>query len=290
MLTSAVRDLHLRHPEEFVTDVRTPYPELWANSPYIRQLSQQEEDVETVECHNLLWASRSQLAFHAIHSFTNFFNEYFDRHTKPVWFKPELNLTDQEKEWVSQVHESTGEDSPFWIIATGDEKDNPLNLWPKERFQQVVDHFKDEVFFVQTGAHRKGPALEGVMDLRGKTDMRQLVRLVYHAQGVVSPPSLLMHLAAGVEVKEAMTANRPCVVLAGGSDPSHWHAYTNHQYIHPLGALKCCDQGGCGKTTLGGGDAEDENACLNRVENGPRCMDIIKTTEVIRAIEMYLQK
>ena len=39
-----------------------------------------------------------------------------------------------------------------------------------------------------------------VLDLRGKTDLRQLIRLVYHAQGVLCPVTLAMHLAAAVEV------------------------------------------------------------------------------------------
>lgn len=290
MLTSAVRDLHLCYPKEFVTDVRTHYPELWANSPYLRQLSQSEEDVETVDCINALWPDRSRQSFHAIHSFVHFFNEQLDQTIKPLWFKPEVNLTEQEKEWVSQVQERTGQDTHFWIIATGDEHDNPLNLWPRARYQQVVDHFKDEIFFVQTGLQRNGPALEGVLDLRGKTDMRQLVRLVYHSRGVVSPPSLLMHLAVGVELKESPSRNRPCVVIAGGSDPPQWNAYTNHQYIHPVGALRCCDNGGCRKTTLGKMDETDENACMNMGKEGPRCLEIIKPEEVIKAITMYRQR
>lgn len=289
MLTSAIRDLHLSYPGKFVTDVRTYYPELWANSPYLRQLSQWEGEVETVDCTNLLWADRSRLSCHAIHSFTHFLNEYLDQNIKPIWFKPEINLTEQEKEWVSQVHEKTGEDTPFWIVSTGDEKDNLLNLWPYERYQQVIDHFREEVFFVQTGLQGKEPALEGVLDLRGKTDMRQLVRLVYHSWGVITPPSLLMHLAVGVEVKESMPENRPCVVIAGGTDPPQWHAYTNHQYIHPVGTLKCCDNGGCGKTRLGNGKEADEQACVSMTERGPRCLDIIKPEQVIRAMEMYRQ-
>ena len=35
MLTEAARDLHRSHPGEFMTDVRTPFPDLWAHNPYI---------------------------------------------------------------------------------------------------------------------------------------------------------------------------------------------------------------------------------------------------------------
>ena len=38
-----------------------------------------------------------------------------------------------------------------------------------------------------------------VLDLREKTDTRQFVRLMYHADGVVCPVTFAMHLAAAVE-------------------------------------------------------------------------------------------
>ena len=73
------------------------------------------------------------------------------------------------------------------------------------------------------------PALRGVLDLRGKTDLRQLVRLMHHAQGVLCPVSLLVHLAAGVEGRPDRLMTRPCVVVAGGREPMQWEAYPRHQ-------------------------------------------------------------
>jgi hypothetical protein len=40
-----------------------------------------------------------------------------------------------------------------------------------------------------------GRRIIGAQIFRGRTDLRQLVRLVYHAQGVLCPVTLLMHLA-----------------------------------------------------------------------------------------------
>jgi ADP-heptose:LPS heptosyltransferase len=131
-----------------------------------------------------------------------------------------------------------------------------------------------------------------VVDLRGKTSLRQLVRLMYHAQGALSAVSVLMHLAAAVEAKPGMPKNRPCVVIAGGREPPHFTAYPHHQFIHTVGALKCCDDGGCWKSRtvkLGDGDVKDnpEELCLDVVGTLPRCMDMISSAEVIRRIEMY---
>jgi ADP-heptose:LPS heptosyltransferase len=63
----------------------------------------------------------------------------------------------------------------------------------------VVDHFRDRILFVQCGAsgdNRHRVRLNDVIDLVGKADLRQMVRLMYHAKGVVCPVTMFMHLAA----------------------------------------------------------------------------------------------
>jgi hypothetical protein len=118
--------------------------------------------------------------------------------------------------------------------------------------------------------------------------------LVYHAQGVLSPVSLLMHLAAAVPVKKGATKNRPCVVIAGGREPPHWEAYPHHQFIHTVGALRCCDNGGCWKSRtvpLGDGDAKDqpESLCVDVVNSLPHCMHMITAAEVSARIRSYFE-
>ena len=114
-------------------------------------------------------------------------------------------------------------------------------------FSDRIDQV-DGVELVGVLAEQLAQHVEGVVDLRGRTSLRQLVRLMYHAQGAISAVSLLMHLAAAVEVKPGMPKNRPCVVIAGGREPAHWEAYTHHQYISNNGALPCCKNGGCWKS------------------------------------------
>jgi len=157
----------------------------------------------------------------------------------------------------------------------------------------------------------------------GKTNLRQLIRLMHHAQGVLCPVTLHMHLAAAVPMRKGMPKNRPCVVVAGGREPAQWEAYPHHQYLHTNGALPCCDQGGCWKSRvvpLGDKDAKDEPGKLcthvvhlrdpgksfrrksnealpphawaeapGRVATDylPRCLDLVTVADVIRAIELY---
>ena len=192
-----------------------------------------------------------------------------------------------------------------------------------------MEAFAGRILFVQVGEQgHHHPALRGVLDLRGRTDLRQLVRLVHHAQGVLCPVTLLMHLAAAVPVamadgKSQMAKNRASVVVAGGREPSQWEAYPHHQYLHTNGALRCCDQGGCWKARvvpLGDGDGKDapENLCVDVVDLAtgrrargedwgrehaalfardgeaatgflPRCLEMISAEDVIRRIELYCE-
>jgi glycosyltransferase involved in cell wall biosynthesis/ADP-heptose:LPS heptosyltransferase len=295
MLTAAVRDLHGCYPGRFATDVRTPYPELWENNPYITPLADNAPDVQVIDCHYPLINQSNQTPHHFIHAFIHFLNEKLNLSIKPTKFRGDIYISDEEKEWASQVYELTGEDTPFWIIVAGGKRDYTVKWWARERYQEVVDHFRGKIQFVQVGSqgHYHSP-VKGTIDLIGKTNLRQLVRLVYHAQGVLCPVTSLMHLAAAVEVKRDSPKNRPCVVVAGGREPAQWEAYPHHQFIHTNGSLKCCADGGCWKARtlpLGDGDIKDrpENLCVNVVGALPRCMDMITARDVIERIELYFQ-
>jgi len=292
-LTAAVRDLHKCYPNQFITDVRTPCPHLWENNPFITSLDESAADVTVMDCHYPLIHQSNQAPYHFIHGFIHDLNERLKLSMRATAFKGDIHISELEKSWISQIHEMTGEDTPFWILVGGGKFDFTAKWWAVSRYQEVIDHFRGKIQFVQVGStEHHHPPLEGVVDLRGKTDLRQLVRLVYHSQGVLCPVTSLMHLAAAIEVKGGVPKNRPCVVVAGGREPSQWEAYPHHQYIHTNGALRCCDNGGCWKSRvvpLGDGDEKDrpENLCVDVVGNLPRCLDMITSETVIKRIEMY---
>lgn len=293
MLTAAVRDLHLNYPGRFVTDVRTSCPELWEHNPYLTPLRENDPDVSVIDCEYPLINRCNEAPYHCLHGFIDFLNQRLDLSIKPTVFRGDIHLSDEEKLWQSQVHERTGEDTPSWIVVAGGKFDVTIKWWDIRRFQEVVDHFRGKIQFVQVGDWQDyHPPLNGVIDLRGRTDLRQLVRLVHHAQGVLCPVTCLMHLASAVPGKAGQPSPRPCVVVAGGREPVHWEAYPAHQFIHTIGALPCCKTGGCWKCRtfpLGDGDKRDDpgDLCVNVVGNLPRCMDMITSGEVIRRIETY---
>jgi Glycosyltransferase family 9 (heptosyltransferase) len=315
MLTAAVRDLNLACPGEFAIDVRTPCPALWAHNPHLTRLSDEDAEAIHIHCDYPLIHHSNDRPIHFIHGFIDDLGEKLGVNVKPTAFKGDIHLAPEEKRWISQVQEVTRDALPFWIIVAGGKTDYTIKWWDPARWQEVVDCFRGRILFVQVGeAGHIHPRLDGVLDFRGRTNLRQLVRLVYHAQGVVCPVTALMHLAAAVEVKGGQPKNRPCVVVAGGREPVQWEAYPHHQFIHTNGSLLCCDNGGCWKSrtvAIGDDDEKDSSLCLDVIDlaNGerrrgdawgkhkdggirrllPRCMEMISPDEVVRRIEMYFR-
>ena len=293
MLTAAVRDLHRSYPNRFITDVRTTSMPLWENNPYLTPLEITDRELKIVDCRYPLFRESNHLPVHFLNGFIDDLNGKLGLEIKVTQFKGDIHLSNEEKILPSPILQLTGGHLPYWIIAAGGKFDITIKWWHFRRWQAVVDYFRDRIRFVQVGEEgHYHPPLEGVIDLRGKTTLRELIRLVYHAQGVLCPVTLLMHLAAAVETKPGAPKSRPCVVVAGGREAPHWAAYPTHQFIHTVGALPCCAEGGCWRmrtVPLGDGDDRDEkeNLCVDVVNGLPRCMDMITPEAVIERIELF---
>lgn len=312
MLTAAVRDLKKAHGDDFAVGVKTSCHHIWENNPYIVPLREDYPDVEVIKVEYPLIHKSNVAPYHFVHGYAQFLEEKLGVKIPLTKFSGDIHISDKEKGWISQVEE-LGYKGPFWIIMAGGKYDFTCKWWHPDRYQEVIDHFKGKITFVQVGEknHFHTP-LKGVIDLVGKTDLRQFIRLVYHSDGVLCPVTSGMHLAAAVPTKPGKPKNRACVVVAGGREPSQWEAYPHHQYLHTNGALSCCDNGGCWKSrcqTVGDGDKKDraENLCLYPVSvkpkiqlplfpkadkpvkklNIPKCMDMVSTEDVCNAIEKY---
>lgn len=316
VLTATIRDLHRAYPGRYVTDVRTPCPAVWENSPYITPIADDDTTARHIHCEYPLIHESNTAPYHFIHGYRQDLERQLGVTIKATESRGDIHLTDKEKGWISQVDEITGVGGTrFWIIVSGGKSDFTAKIWEQARYQEVVNYFgawgawadrikrpsggEARIQFVQVGeASHNHPPLSGVIDLRGKTDLRQLIRLVYHAEGVVCPVTSLMHLAAAVETKPGHNSHRPCVVVAGAREPAHWEAYPTHAFLHTCGCLPCAGAGGCWRSRvvpLGDGDEKDhpDRLCLRplKMASGqtiPQCMDMISSVDVIRAIERYL--
>jgi ADP-heptose:LPS heptosyltransferase len=308
MLTAAVRDLKIAHPEKFEIKVDTSCGALWENNPYISDFPNSEAD-DLIKADYPLIHKSNDSPYHFIHGFRKHLQQALDVHIPMGKFRGDIHVSSSEKSWYSQVEE-LGYKGKFWILMAGGKFDFTAKWWNPNFYQKVVDHFKGKIVFVQCGEKTHfHPPLKGVINLIGKTDMRQYVRLMYHSIGCVSPVTFGMHLCAAVESRHGLQ-NRPGVVLAGGREPAQWEQYPHHQFLSNNGALDCCDNGGCWKsrcTKVGDGDNKDNHdLCVYPVKTDvkqklfkddreerevfiAKCMNMISASDVIRAIETYYE-
>jgi ADP-heptose:LPS heptosyltransferase len=239
----------------------------------------EEFDVDYNDIQNSGWSGR-----HFSTAFYISLEEKLGVPIKQTSLLPMLFLSDTEKSWMNQVEEETGYRGKFWLINSGYKPDVPLKNWGLDNWQKVVDLLSDKIQFVQVGQLTDGhkqDALNGVIDLRGKTDLRQLIRLSYHAQGSVGHVSLLMHLMAAWE--------KPCVVVAGGREEFRWEQYQNHRYINTIGQLPCANFAGCWNSgRIEKKDGKEENKKCKSMSNGvAKCMAMIKPDQVANEVLLY---
>lgn len=114
--------------------------------------------------------------------------------------------------------------------------------------------------------------------MRGKTNIRELFRLIHKSQGVLSCVSFPMHVAAALE--------KPCVVVAGGREGTRWELYPSHRFLYTNGALDCCLYDGCWKSKVEE-CAHPVKAIDHLNQKQPLCMEMIRPEDIIRACELY---
>lgn len=303
MLTAAIRDLHLAYPGLFLTGVDTTVQPLFQHNPYISDIDRTAPDVVHMQCNYTDFIANSCASnTHFIHAFHDELERKLGLRVRLTKGKGDIYLSADERKWSSRIWEVLEADVPYWIIDAGRKNDFTSKLWAIDRFQAVIDAFPN-ITFVQIGAGSKDhyhPPLSGdnLINEIGKTDIRQFVRLMYHAAGVITPVSFPMHLCAAVEVHPKFTfRHRPCIVIAGAREPSSWEAYNTHSYLHNCGILPCSGNGGCWKSRverLNDGDKKDNDLCVKpvKLDTGqviPKCLDMISAKQVIDLVQQYVE-
>jgi ADP-heptose:LPS heptosyltransferase len=288
MLTAAVRDVHRASRGAYRIAVETACPALWENNPYLTPDALKDPAATRIDCGHppLLDRQGNALAGpprHYIESIHQLLESRLGHSVPLTRFAPDLHLSEAER------CEPPLELLPgYWVIVAGGKRDLTTKWWPAAHWQAVIDRFAGAIRFVQAGAAGdEHPRLGGVTDAVGRTTLREFVRLIAHAEGVVCGVTCAMHLAAAFD--------KPCVVVAGGREPVAWEQYPTHQFLHTIGQLPCCRTGGCWKARvvpLGDGDSDrDRNRCSfpTRIPGdwAARCMRMIRPEEVCRGIERF---
>lgn len=137
--------------------------------------------------------------------------------------------------------------------------------WYHSRFQELANRLRDclsSYTIVQIGVDNDMP-LKDVLDLRGKTSLRETAAIISQADCFIGISGLLSHLARAVDCRS--------VIIYGGREHSWQSGYISNENIEskvpcaPCWLWKDCD--------------------FDR-----KCMDIIEVEHVVEAVERVLSK
>lgn len=298
VLTALARDLKLTHPE-FEIDVDTTCGDLWRNNPHLTPglKKNTKPGIEFIKCQ--YGKGIREQNTETIH-FLSYFHRDFKEQTgldiplqHPI---PDLHLSQEERD-VSLI------DGRYWAVISGGKSDFTAKVWHTPKLQEVCNRIVDRlgVGVVQMGSTDTGhwhPPINNALRLVGQTNLRDMLRLIYHSDGVICGVTAAMHMAAAL--------GRPCVVFAGGREAWWWEAYVNenigfgpvasgklqvpHRFLHTIGLLDCCQAHGCWKNKVVKIN-EDNSLCKYPVQHPgqavPLCLDMLSADHVWEAVQSY---
>lgn len=274
MLTVAIRDLHKMYPGLIQTDVLSCYPEVFFNNPYITYHPKDGSvpilDLKYDKARDKL----APLGYHFSSVFIYIINELYDLKVMKTSMRPDIYLTKNEKSDI--ILERLRIKKPYWLINSGVKNDIPIKGYPPAMWELVIDDLKSAgLNLYQVGSkNHLHPRHNKIRSLIGQTEnLRDFFSLVYHSEGSIGHVSMHMHVAAAF--------NKPCVVVAGGREDHMWEAYPDHSYLHTIGELDCCKDGGCWIST-----AQD---CKNRCDRSPyaQCLAMISPDKIVNEVLKY---
>ncbi len=171
--------------------------------------------------------------------------------TGPVELRPYIFLTPAElaagKLGENQVAlQSTGMAAPFAMLN---------REWYPQRFQELCAQLRSDVRVVQVGS-ATDMKLEGAIDLRGKTDLRQTAAVLANSLVFIGLVGFVMHLARAVDCRS--------VIIYGGREKPALTGYVANKNLY--------SQVRCAPCWL-------RNAC----EFNRKCMEMITVDHVIAA-------
>lgn len=287
VMTASIESLCKKHPNKYQIGVQTPCNAIYYHNPFVDN-TLDRKNARVIEMEYPLIHQCNQRLVHFMQGYTEFLGNVLGVDLPLLVNKPGLYLSSEEKKWTNQVAESTGYKGKFWLIQSGTKNDYTTKGYGYSNYQQVVDMLYGRVQFVQVGEkHHNHRPLDKTINLIGKTDTRQLIRLAFHAQGAITGVSFLHHIMAAF--------SKPCVTLASGMEPKCWEIYNTGVYLSSHGMLSCCRRSSCWKSRvvpLNDDTKHDKSLCEMPIvgDNGdviPKCLAMIPPELVVKHVEDY---
>jgi hypothetical protein len=301
-MTACVRDLALAYPGRYDVHIAGSCSSLWENNPHVAGIwgPAPPRGMQTYRLSYLAALRESGLRrLHLLTAFHRDLGAKMGLHVPVLRAKGDLHLD----EWHRRNRPVPGR---YWYLVAGGKSSIPTKIWAVGHYQRVVDLLGAEgISVVQDGATHPGHRhfdLGGVVSFVGKTTLRDVLWLIYHADGVICPVTFMMHVAAALD--------RPCVVIAGGREPWWWEAYTDapdrhfgdecapvavpHRYLQHRGDPGCWRPAGCWKAQVrASGDGNGTTCCDAPIGDGhgplvPACLMAITPEIVAEAVMSYM--
>lgn len=165
---------------------------------------------------------------------------------RPYFFLTERELAAGQRAETQVVLQTSGLGAPY-----------PMRNkeWYPARFQEVCRRLGADVQVIQIGS-AQDPGLEGALDLRGRTSLRESAAILARSRAFIGLEGFLMHLARAVDCRS--------VILYGGRlKPSQIGYVANQNLYSPVPCAPCWQRNACGYDH--------------------QCMDIITVEQVLAA-------
>ena len=298
VMGNAIACLQKSYQNKYQIEVRTSSTDIFKNNPFITKHIYDEckykeienkfsltphsdmtkdsrtswlDDIMVIDMHYPAIHQSGQSGKHFTSAYIEWLEYILDLKINQSFMRPEIYLDQNEMNWYSPIVSEHKYRGRYWILNAGGKNDFTLKQY--SHYQEVVNRLKSfDIKCVQIGQleHEHKP-LENVLSMIGKTDIRQLFRLIYKSDGVITPVSFPMHIAGALEY--------PCVVVAGAREGARWESYPNHQFLSVNGCLPCAKYDGCWKSKT----AE----CDNKINNIPKCLSLIDPEDIVRSVLRY---
>ncbi|MDB5143941.1 MAG: ADP-heptose:LPS heptosyltransferase-like [Mucilaginibacter sp.] len=144
--------------------------------------------------------------------------------------------------------------------------------WIPERYQQIVDRFSHKYKFIQLGS-QDDPPLSNVLDLRGKTTIRESAAILKNSLLMITHVGFMMHLARAVDCCS--------VIVYGGREKPEQSGYSCFRNIYsdvecsPCWMHNKCDHDKKCMTLISAGMVENEVLKQLHVHRIPLTVDLL---------------
>ena len=267
-----VEDFHAAFPN-WKLDLRVGCRSLFSACPHLTPLADDDPDVEQFEVHQLRARDTNAVRAHYYESWTRDLARQIGFPIPSTGWTPKLYLTKDEMERPADWPKN------YWLLSSGWREYSALKRYP--HWQEVVDllHTRlPDVAVIQIGHsrpdHHHAP-LNGTISRIGASDvdLRVLLKLAYHADGVLTGVSSAHVLAAALD--------KPCVIPAGGREPFQLIATPHARFLKTVGQMLCCTPTPCGK--------QRDGECQLLKDGTSACMEMIRPEEIVREVEKFYE-